>query len=597
MRDSEGSPGDSPEPDDGHPAGWVPEGDATGTTNEPEASPAADGDVDALVRTAFDLLPTQVAVVDGEGTIVSTNRTWRAFGEANGLDESDDTVGSSYLQVGAGSDDEHAARAVEGIESVLAGDDEPFSMEYPCHGPDEHRWFVMWARGFDRDGSRYAVVAHLDVTARKLSELAVERRNEELEAVNRIGELVRDIVGSFGRATSRAEVERTLCARLTAEGAYAAAATVDPTATDGAFTAREWTVADGVDADPPVHDGVVADARVAGVIEAALEDGETRVAREASTPVPTGADSDPAVVAVPLRHREAVYGALVVTGRRPDAFAGREAAAFDVLGESAGFAIHAVATERFIHTDGSLELRFGLQPDALPFFSRLAADEGRSVEFGDVVPGGDGTLVVYATVRGMPAEAVASRAADHVAVDSLRVVDDGVGDTGTADAGDGDAGDDVAAPVRVQVTYRPPTPIHEVVRAGGAVRSCRIAGGGGVLVVEVDDGATMRAVVDSVADEADLVGKRGRSGSDGARDGIDATASSPHLTERQRDALVAAYRGGYYAWPSRDSTAEELAAAMGVAPQTFHEHLRRAERKVVDRFVEAGLARRSANPE
>ncbi|QLD90227.1 helix-turn-helix domain-containing protein [Natronomonas salina] len=577
QESGEGTPGEV----NGHPAGWVPAGEPE-PANDAEASsaepPDESGDsLDALVRTAFDLLPTQVAVLDGEGTIRHTNRTWAAFGEANDLEGPVDTVGVNYLEVCDGSDDEHADRAAAGIRSVLEGDGGPFSMEYPCHGPDELRWFVMWARGFDRDGERYAVVVHLDVTARKLSELAVERRNAELQAVNRIGELVREIVASLGRATTRAEVERSVCERLTTDGAYAAAAVVDPTPTDDGFTVRERSVA--ADAgDPPAAAHV--DERTAAVVRAALDAGETRVDRERSAPASTDDDRDPAVAAVPLRHREAVYGVLAVTGRRPDAFDEREAAAFDVLGESAGFAVHAVETERFLHADETLELRFRLREDALPFFSSLGAGEDAEVEFSDVVPGGDGAVVVYASVGGVPAAAVESRAADHDAVESVRVIDAG--------------GDE--APGRLEFRYRPPSPVHDVVAAGGAVRSCTVAADGGLLVAEVDDAATMRAVVDAVAGDADLVGKRGRSTADDGPRGGEA-AIDAGLTDRQRDALVAAHRGGYYEWPSRDSNAEELAAAMDVAPQTFHEHLRRAEAKVVDRFVEDGLARRTPDPE
>ena len=587
------APGDGhPESEDGHPAGWIPAGDAAGASDaSAQGATMTDEDgLDALVRTAFDLLPTQVAVLDGEGTIVHTNRTWTAFGEANDIDGPADTVGVDYLAVCEGADDEYAERAAEGIRAVLDGDPDPFSMEYPCHGPDERRWFVMWARGFERDGDRYAVVVHLDVTARKLSELAVERRNAELEAVERIGELVREIVGSLGRETTREGVERAVCERLTREGGYADAAVVDPTPADGEFAVRARAVGDGSagevgddsgGADAGDDRSTLDDDRLVEVVRAALESGETRVDREATTAGRADPERDPAVVAVPLRHRGAVYGVLAVTGRRPDAFDEREAAAFDVLGESAGFAVHAVETERFLHANGTLELRFRLQEGALPFFSALEAGPARAVEFRDVVPGDEGVLVVYATVRGAAAEEVASLAADAEEIESVRVVDAGAGD----------------APARLEFRYRPPSPLHDVVAAGGAVRSCRLAADEGDLVVEVDDGATMRAVVDALAGEAALVSKRGRPGSAGGRDGGDDAGGDADLTDRQRDALVAAHRGGYYEWPRRDSTAEELAAAIGVAPQTFHEHLRRAEDKVVARFLEAGRARPRGDPE
>ncbi|WP_048078258.1 helix-turn-helix domain-containing protein, partial [Halorubrum sp. AJ67] len=50
-------------------------------------------------------------------------------------------------------------------------------------------------------------------------------------------------------------------------------------------------------------------------------------------------------------------------------------------------------------------------------------------------------------------------------------------------------------------------------------------------------------------------------------------------------ALSAAYHGGYFDWP-RGSTAEEVADAMGVSSPTFHNHLRKAQRALLDGVFE-----------
>jgi predicted DNA binding protein len=53
------------------------------------------------------------------------------------------------------------------------------------------------------------------------------------------------------------------------------------------------------------------------------------------------------------------------------------------------------------------------------------------------------------------------------------------------------------------------------------------------------------------------------------------------LTDRQRTTLEAAYAAGFFQWP-RDASGEDVAASMGVSPPTFHQHLRKAERKVFE---------------
>jgi hypothetical protein len=57
------------------------------------------------------------------------------------------------------------------------------------------------------------------------------------------------------------------------------------------------------------------------------------------------------------------------------------------------------------------------------------------------------------------------------------------------------------------------------------------------------------------------------------------------LTERQASTLRAAYLAGYFEWP-RESTAESLAASLDVSSPTFHQHLRKAQGKLLDAYFE-----------
>jgi len=59
----------------------------------------------------------------------------------------------------------------------------------------------------------------------------------------------------------------------------------------------------------------------------------------------------------------------------------------------------------------------------------------------------------------------------------------------------------------------------------------------------------------------------------------------PTLSDRQREAIVAAHEAGYYAIP-RETTTTELSTELGINRRTFEEHLRRAENKLVGKLVE-----------
>jgi two-component sensor histidine kinase len=120
----------------------------------------------------LDALTMAVALLDADGTVVALNEGWRAFARADGADRPDHFIGSNYLKqcdrvpsIEGGS----ARAAAGGIRAVLAGEAE-FSLEYPCHSPDEKRWFQLRASRLEHCGAVFAVVAHHNITKRILAE-------------------------------------------------------------------------------------------------------------------------------------------------------------------------------------------------------------------------------------------------------------------------------------------------------------------------------------------------------------------------------------------------------------------------------------------
>jgi hypothetical protein len=64
---------------------------------------------------------------------------------------------------------------------VLSGDLEEFEMEYPCHSPEEPRWFVGRALPLRNGSFPQAVVIYENVTERKRMKQQLERLAHELE--------------------------------------------------------------------------------------------------------------------------------------------------------------------------------------------------------------------------------------------------------------------------------------------------------------------------------------------------------------------------------------------------------------------------------
>ena len=135
-------------------------------------------DLSALHTLVINSLEEQIAVIDHEGNIVDVNSAWNNFGVENGLSPKFACAGCNYLNVlsaSAASDDSFADEAKQGILDVIRGKQASFYFEYPCHSPDEKRWFMMRVTRLKDNSRRLFVISHHNITPRKLAEERAER--------------------------------------------------------------------------------------------------------------------------------------------------------------------------------------------------------------------------------------------------------------------------------------------------------------------------------------------------------------------------------------------------------------------------------------
>jgi diguanylate cyclase (GGDEF)-like protein/PAS domain S-box-containing protein len=130
-------------------------------------------------------LPAYIAVLDGEGRVVSVNEMWGRLTAGNPLHGPAYGVGSNYLDLcdkhrGPDAIDAHAAAA--GIRSVLGGTKKSFSMEYRCILPSAERWFLLTSAPLALDRPKGAVVMHVDITDQKRSEIELRRFAAAMDA-------------------------------------------------------------------------------------------------------------------------------------------------------------------------------------------------------------------------------------------------------------------------------------------------------------------------------------------------------------------------------------------------------------------------------
>lgn len=118
----------------------------------------------------LDSLPAHIAILDQTGTIITVNSAWRAFAEANGAVPERVSEGANYLSVcdsAQGASSAGAASFAAGIRRVIAGSQERYVAEYPCHSPREKRWFEGSVTRFCGTGTPYIVITHEEITERK----------------------------------------------------------------------------------------------------------------------------------------------------------------------------------------------------------------------------------------------------------------------------------------------------------------------------------------------------------------------------------------------------------------------------------------------
>lgn len=132
-------------------------------------------------RSVLDAVGASIAVLDKNGMIIAVNHTWQKFAIDNN-DTSDGVatgVGINYLDVikkTTGEDKENVDEILSGIKDVLNKELQEFSIEYPCHSPDEQRWFMLRATPLGGENGG-AVLAHINITEKKAIEESL-RENE-----------------------------------------------------------------------------------------------------------------------------------------------------------------------------------------------------------------------------------------------------------------------------------------------------------------------------------------------------------------------------------------------------------------------------------
>jgi len=386
-----------------------------------------------------------------------------------------------------------------------------------------------------------------DVTERTRREAELRTQRDQFQRLERINTVIREVNQALIGVTTAAELQRAVVETLSTPGLY-----------------DEVWLTTTVTGDAPVRMSAGDEGPRTGAVETLPPGLETQpeptsVGRETTVDSREAFDGSWATVA--LVYGRTVFGALALQTDRETGFDEREIEVLDELGETIGNALSAIERTHLLVADTHVEVDIESQDDGSLLVALAdATDDDWTLD--GLVPASDGDLVAYLSTDtdGAAADSVSS----HRGVSDVRSVATDGGTTLEVRASDG-------------------LLAHPLVETGANVRDAVASDGRCRLTVELAPDANVRAVMDRVREEfpgTELVARREAEPTEQTM-----LPDDGDMTERQREALEAAFRAGYYDWP-RESTAEEVADSLDIASATLHGHLRKAENQMLRSLFE-----------
>ncbi len=429
---------------------------------------------------------------------------------------------------------------------------------------------------YDDDGSVTQYVGfQSDITDRKSAERTADQREAKLAAeratlervLDRVDGLLNDIARVLVAESDRTLIEDRICATITDADGYVGSWLGQ---TNSAETRLRLTAGAGV--QQPVDTELELDAVPDAVVDA-IDSGDVRccdASPDSSPPLGPAAMGARRLLVVPLSYGRRRHGLLGVYAVE-EALDSRERRLFDAIGTMIASGLNAIETTRLLTGDRVTELRIVVADDQFPL-SAIADRLGTDVEYIGLKQGEpDATYDLYIRTSEQ-AERTPAVLTALPTVETTRVVAETQSES------------------TVAVTIDSGVPFTELAEYGATVEAATADADQTTLRLVAPPEHDVRplvTVLESHYEGVDLRSQRERD-RHGRTPNEFASQIDDRLTDRQQTALETAYLNGYFEWP-RPVDGTELAETMDISRQTFHQHLRSAERKLVEGYFEQQL--------
>lgn len=137
-----------------------------------------------FLQKSIDSMLANIVIIDEHGKILKVNERWKEFADNNGLSWDDYGVGHNYLETvknAKGPSKKGSDKVYKNLKKVIKGQKKIFYHEYPCHSPDEKRWFLMTASRFKINHDVQVIISHINITDRKKAELELKLKENAIE--------------------------------------------------------------------------------------------------------------------------------------------------------------------------------------------------------------------------------------------------------------------------------------------------------------------------------------------------------------------------------------------------------------------------------
>lgn len=398
----------------------------------------------------------------------------------------------------------------------------------------------------------------------------LKRQNRQLTHLKGINDIIRELDQSIIHASSRQEIEREVCDRLTQYEPFAFVWVSAPDRTGDRVERSAWagdgqgyldavsldlTTGNTLPAVETIRSGAVT------YVEDPAADLRADVWRQEALK-----RSYQSVVSVPLRYADVSYGALTVYATDATALDEMSRAVIEELGETIGHAINAIRTRRGILSGQAVELELDVRDEGV--FHHLAATLGTEIVVTELLPQTDRQSTAFFEVENVPAATV-QEATD--ALVNIREV------TSLTTGGDR---------TRFRAKIDGQTVLHTSIQYGARPQRISVDADRTRLVVELPSESQVRPFVEKLErahESVELVARTDRTDSAQSRDAF-TDEFEQALTDRQLEVLRTAYRSGFFESP-KEQTGTEIAAALDITQPTFNHHLRVAQRKLLQTLL------------